>query len=67
MHFFPMGGNNGSTNASTSIVQGPTAITSQLKLRTLGNTSLTFKLNLNTSGTHPRVTLDCMEDEIRLS
>ena len=37
--------------------RGSHSLTSELNLRTFGNTSLTLELNSSTSGTHPRVEL----------
>ena len=41
--------------------------TSQLNLSTSGNTSLTLELSLSTLGTHPRVNLGHMVDQVSLS
>ena len=38
------------------------SLTSELNLRTFGNTSLTLELNLSTFGTHPWVNWDGMGD-----
>jgi hypothetical protein len=40
--------------------------TSELKLRTFGNTSLTLQLNPSTSGPHPRVELGHVGDKVSL-
>ena len=39
----------------------------QLNLRTFGNTSLTLELNLSTIGTHSRVNLGYMGDNVSFS
>jgi hypothetical protein len=47
--------------------RGLHSLTSELNLRTFGNTSLTLELNLSIFGTHPRVTLGYMGDTVSLS
>ena len=47
--------------------RGLHSLTSELNLRTFGNTSLTLQLNLSTFGTHPRVDWDHVGDEECLS
>jgi hypothetical protein len=42
------------------------SLTSQLDMRTFGNTSFTLELNLITYGTHPRVRLGYMGDNVSL-
>ena len=47
--------------------RGLHSLTSELNLKTFGNTSLTFELNLSTFGPHPRVNLGYMGDKLSLS
>jgi hypothetical protein len=46
---------------------GNTSLTLELNLSTFGNTSLTLELNLSTFGTHPRVSLGYMGSKGSLS
>jgi hypothetical protein len=43
------------------------SFTSELNMRTFGNTLLTLEHNLSTSDTHPRVNLGCMGDKVSFS
>ena len=47
--------------------RGLHSLTSELNLRTFGNTSLTLELNLSTFGTHSWVNLGDMGDNVSLS
>ena len=47
--------------------RGLHSLTSELNLRTFGDTSLTLELNLSTFGTHPRVSLGHMGDKVSSS
>jgi len=42
-------------------------LTSELNLRTFGNTLLTLELNLSTLGTHQRINLGYIGDKVSLS
>ena len=47
--------------------RGLHSLTSELNLRTFGNTSLTLNLNLSTYGPHPRIYLGYTGDKVSLS
>jgi len=53
--------------AAAAWAQGLTLAHFRAQLEDLRDTSLTFKLNLSTFGTHPRVTLGFMGDTVSLS
>jgi hypothetical protein len=55
------------THAGMPLTRGLHSLTSELNLRTFGNTSLTSELNLSTYGAHPRVTLGYIGDKVSLS
>jgi hypothetical protein len=55
------------THSFSLLGRGLHSLTSELNLRTFGDTSLTLELNLSSFGTHPRVNLGYMGDNVSLS
>jgi hypothetical protein len=55
-----------SEGVAATATRGLHSLTSELNLRTFGDTSLTVELNLSTFETHPRVNLGHMGDKVSL-